>query len=810
MVDATGQLDPAAGSSSVSEVPTEPQLSVERAARHAAEQAAAAHAARLQALAEASAVLARAGFDDHAIVDHLCDLATIHVGDACAVRMVSEDRQSLSWAAVRARDPQMQAFVQELLMSGGPAEVGLSGGVLGGGGALLIPVMTPGHAEKQMQGRVGEFAKRYPIRSMIAVPLRSGGQTIGVLSMNRFSPENPYTEADLVFCQELADRTALAVANARLFHAERRALARAELALARTAVLQHLTASLSMAVSQAEVGKVLAEQGTKAVGAQAGMILLLTPDGSALEMLTTHGVAGQDLSRWQRHELADAPVFADVLRSRTPRFFDDYREWIVSAPTMSQTGLLPPGGRYVLPLLVGEQVLGIAGFALDGSRTLADDEQQLLMSIAEQGSLALHRAWLYEAAEQARRQAVDAQDRMRAAEERAVRLQALAADLSASLTPVQVADVVLEHVRAAIGAEAACIGLQDEEAGLLQPVRAFAHATGPISEVAAMPLDGPAPMTAAARQGLPLYVAEAFPDLHGGSGNPAITAESATAVFLPLFVEARCLGTLALRVPAGVGADGSLDHRYLAIVVSLCAQALERARLYDESRQAVQVRDDFLSVASHELRTPLTTLQLQQDMLMRASRSDPAMIPYQPRLEQVNRQVQRLTRLIHDLLDVTRLSAGRIVLEPEDMDLAELVQEVAGRFEIDLARSGTTLTMEGASAPGCWDRFRLDQVVTNLLANAIKYGNGQPITLAVAPAGEQVVFTVRDQGIGIDAGMQERLFQRFERLVSSQHYGGFGLGLWITRQIVDAMGGTVGVVSGAGDGATFTVVLPRR
>jgi signal transduction histidine kinase len=170
--------------------------------------------------------------------------------------------------------------------------------------------------------------------------------------------------------------------------------------------------------------------------------------------------------------------------------------------------------------------------------------------------------------------------------------------------------------------------------------------------------------------------------------------------------------------------------------------------------------------------------------------------------------VRRLVRLVETLLDVSRLTAGRLDLEPEEMDFGQSVGTVVDAFRDQLKDRRVTLRV--APVIGSWDRFRLEQIVTNLVSNAIKYGEGSPIEITLDGDGDTAHLAVTDHGIGIDAENQERLFERFERAVSRRHYGGFGLGLWITRRIVDTMGGRITVESRPGEGSTFRVTLPRK
>ena len=233
----------------------------------------------------------------------------------------------------------------------------------------------------------------------------------------------------------------------------------------------------------------------------------------------------------------------------------------------------------------------------------------------------------------------------------------------------------------------------------------------------------------------------------------------------------------------------------------------------DALRKAIILRDDFLSVASHELRTPLTSLKLEVANLSRIARRDST--DGAPRLmakvEKIDSQAARLHRLIDELLDVSRIAAGRLELHVETVDLAQVVNEVGARFTDEAARVGSALNVHAPTAVvGRWDKSRLDQVVTNLVSNAIKYGDSKPIDVSVEGAGDRAVVVIRDRGLGISPNDHERIFGRFERAASSRHYGGIGLGLWIVKQIIDALGGTVKVDSTPGDGSAFRVELPLQ
>ncbi|HEX8824741.1 MAG TPA: ATP-binding protein [Archangium sp.] len=253
-------------------------------------------------------------------------------------------------------------------------------------------------------------------------------------------------------------------------------------------------------------------------------------------------------------------------------------------------------------------------------------------------------------------------------------------------------------------------------------------------------------------------------------------------------------------------------ERLMASVAAQAAVAIDNASLYRKAQQAIQLRDDFLSVASHELKTPLTPLRLQLHLLLKKVEASPSGVPAETvvtTIDRMIRQVNRLARLVDELLDVSRIAAGRLELHPEEVELASLVKELAAQLEPERERTGSTLTVHAESPIiGFWDRGRLEQLLTNLISNALKYGAGKPIEVTAAVLDGWVTVRVRDHGIGIAAEDQARIFERFERAVSVRKYGGLGLGLWIVRRIVDALEGRISVESELNTGSCFTVRLP--
>jgi signal transduction histidine kinase len=277
----------------------------------------------------------------------------------------------------------------------------------------------------------------------------------------------------------------------------------------------------------------------------------------------------------------------------------------------------------------------------------------------------------------------------------------------------------------------------------------------------------------------------------------------------PLAARHACLGMLAFVLhdsnrhfhPADVTLAEELGRR--------AGQSIDNARLYLAAQDGIRARDEFLSVASHELRTPLSTLLLQLGALRHLVHDRSGKLV--DKVEGALSSTDRLSTLVDRLLDVSRIVAGRLELEIRDIDLSQLAQDVVQRVSDEAAKAGCTLQLSADSEViGMWDRLRIEQMLTNLLSNGFKYGAGKPIAIVVVSEGGEATLSVRDHGMGIPTTALGRIFDRFERAVPPDHFGGLGLGLYITRQIAEAHGGSISVDSKPGAGAIFTVRLPQR
>jgi two-component system, OmpR family, sensor kinase len=237
-----------------------------------------------------------------------------------------------------------------------------------------------------------------------------------------------------------------------------------------------------------------------------------------------------------------------------------------------------------------------------------------------------------------------------------------------------------------------------------------------------------------------------------------------------------------------------------------------RARI-DQLAAAVAARDTFIAVAAHELRNPMMPILGQVDLLISGIRSGKLSLELvEQRLGRVQQTVQQFIKRAVVLLDVSRINSGRFRLEPIPCDLASLLRQIAEQFGAAAQHSGVTLTVNAPETlAGLWDRLAVEQIVDNLVSNAIKYGGRSPVEVKLVEEEGAVCLQVRDHGKGIPREHRGRIFDRFERAVGQDEYrSGFGVGLWVVGQLVEAMQGTITIDDAPDGGALFSVTLPKR
>jgi signal transduction histidine kinase len=635
-------------------------------------------------------------------------------------------------------------------------------------------------------------------RTFITVPLFGRGQVIGAFTFGMSVSSRRYTQDDVELAEELGRRAGMAIENALLFREAVDARQRAESAEQRMARLQATTASLARVMSPAEAGLTVLEQGLGMFGAEAGSLYVLA--GDELHALS-----------WLRRDQPPAMIslatkypIAHVVRTGESLFINDREALATRFPEVSAVMLPNQQAAIVLPMIVEGRVIGAIGLNFMIPRTFSAEERRFADAMASQAALAIDRALLIE------------RDRARA--NRAAFLDEASELLAGSLERER---VLADLTRLVVPrfADWCAVELVDGES---TKQVAVAH-VDPSKVAWAIQLREKYPPDRAQQSGVYHVIRTGKPEIYPTVALEMLEAARRSdehfeilkqlairsAMIVPLVASGKPIGAITL-----VWAESG--HHYTQSDLDLftelahrAALAVENSQLYLDLQHAVQVRDDFLAAAGHELKTPLAALLMQVQSMQRQLEKNIVPTNMVQRLEKAARAGTRLERLIDELLDVSRITAGRLHLEPAAMQLDELVHEVVERFVDQAASAGCTITVEAAPVTGIWDRARIDQVVSNLVGNALKYGRGHSVEVNVAARNGDAVLRIVDHGIGIAAGEQQKIFERFERAVQNRDFGGFGLGLWIARQIVEASGGTIEVDSSPGEGATFTVMLPR-
>jgi signal transduction histidine kinase len=576
--------------------------------------------------------------------------------------------------------------------------------------------------------------------------------------------------------------------------AERAARRDAEAHAARLARLQAATAALSGARTPDAVAEVALSAGLATLGGASG-VLLVRGAGEALEVLRCAGISERELrarmAGLPRTPARDAWTGAAVFLADPGALAARYPAFAAIAPALGCEALA------ALPLGSEGRVLGMLVLGFSAPHPFPDAERALASAFAGVCAQALDRARLYVAERMARAEAVAAQRRL-------AFLDGLSGVLTGTLDERHIRDAVVARAVPALADWAGVLAAAPGE-----PLRLVAEAgPGTLGERAraliAARADAPALAGPPGAAPTPPRILEPEPEPEGGGDPPLSVA------VVQLAARGEPLGVLALASGDGAQRYGAADLALLADVGQRTALALAHARLYGAADAAAREREDFLHVASHELRGPLATLRLTAELLGREVAGGEAGRAG-ARVEVLLRQAERLARLSSALLDVSRLTAGKLALSPRTLDLAVAVREVVAHHAEGAAAEGTALTADAPHPVPCRaDPDRLEQVMGNLVQNALRYGRGTWVRISARAAGDVVQLAVADGGAGIAPEAQARIFGRFERADPGRKDGGRGLGLWIVRSLVEAHGGRVAVESAPGRGATFTVTLPSE
>jgi len=625
-------------------------------------------------------------------------------------------------------------------------------------------------------------------------------------------------------------------------HARARIERRARIAAQRRACLadtqQQLVAALSRTTTPARVVEVSLPEFLHASEAAAGVLVLIGDDRTKGEVARAVG--------------CDAPL------ETSPFPLDSYPGLLVAATRQKVTAIdappAPSAGRthvgsidflvahataLAVPLIAAGRTIGILAIAFDQARSLDADERDLLLTAGRRTAEAYVRARAYETAERARAEAEtlraradqelrerqraeaalrESETRYRALASRTSRLHAMSAALSESITVDAVAAAIIQHGKIVVGASAGSVALVADGGTHFDMLRADEYAGEPVESWRRIAIE-PGWCAAAAVETRQPVLVRSFAECqqeYWRSASVAADGGFASAAFLPLILEDAARGVLAFHFTAPVNFDDEF-RALLESVAHHCSQAIDRARLYEgaqraraQAETANRSKDEFLSTVSHELRTPLTAV-LGWAAMLRSGALDPARTTRA--VEAIYTNATRQTQMIDELLDISRIVAGRAVLDLHELDLAESIRGAVDAVMPTADGKGVELRLgANPSVAVTADPRRVEQILLNLLSNAVKFTPpGGSIIVDAAVDSHTVEVRVADTGSGIRADFLPYVFERFrqEENTTARTRGGLGLGLFIARQLVEAQGGSIRAESdGPGRGARFTVSLP--
>jgi signal transduction histidine kinase/ActR/RegA family two-component response regulator len=618
---------------------------------------------------------------------------------------------------------------------------------------------------------------------------------------------------------------------------ERQARAAAEGAASHAQRSAQLTAALGRARSPAAAIEAAVQEPLHALRADGVMLLLIAEDGATARVARAVGYEPPPLLS-APVSLRDAGPIRDVAHRGAFVVLESREARAANYDGAPEDPLAPAyAALAAVPVIVGGRTSAVVRLDFREPRDFTSDDYEYLGTLSAHAAHALDRAWeqesdqrarieaegLRERADQelARRQMIEhalraSETRYRALASRTTRLHGLTAALSEAVTTQAVGTATVQHATVVVGATAGHVLMVTEDG---------AH----VETLSRTPAGKDDPQRFAREEGWcetdvlatrqPIFIRswDESQEQYWRSASAAADVAYVSSSALPLLVDGAAVGVLRF----DFGVPVNFDEDYQALLVSVaqhCSQALDRARLYEsaqraraEAEAASRLKDDFLSIVSHELRTPLNAV-LGWASMLRKRDVNPELA--QRAAHSIHENATRQAKLIDDLLDVSRIAAGRATLDVEDIDLSTLVAGVVESL-IPVA-AANDVELKVTAMPTAWvsgDARRLEQVFFNLLGNALKFTpHGGTITIDARLLDRTVDVHVTDSGIGIDPEFLPHVFERFRQAdsTSTRTYGGLGLGLSIAKQLVEAHKGSIAVESGgAGQGATFIVHLPR-
>jgi len=774
-------------------------------------------------------VLARVGgdmllaADEQVALQHLVSAAVADLVDWAVVDVIEPDRRTARRVAMAHADPAKLDVMREMesRYPPDPARPTLGRDALATGRSQLYAAvdetMVASMARDAEQARL---ARIMGLRSAMVVPLQTREGPFGVAAFG--SGRRTFTREDLTVVEEIGRRASLAVENARLVAAARRAQEDAERAANRTARLQTLSAALASALTPNDVATAAVSEGVAAIGADAGVLVLIDPDGQTLEVVASRGYDLRQIERWRRFPLSTDVPLSDAVRSGELVVVASAEERLARYPNIGADVPAAYQSSISVPLVAEGRSFGALGLSFRDTIVVGAEDRELLLAVARQCAQAVRRATLF-----------DAEAVARASAEAAGRRLAFLADASAALSSLDYEETLQHIAKLAVPffADYVNIDLLDDSGNIHRV--ASAHAD-PVKETVLRrtwryyprAADADHPLRKALAIAAPTIVAEVDDGwLQALARSPEHLADlralnPRSVIIVPLAARGHRSGLVTFARSDSGRRYGPDDVSLATEIGRRAATAVDNARLYRQSESArreaeaaSRAKGQFLAVMSHELRTPLNAI-IGYSELVDLGVHGPVTDAQRDAMTRVRRSGQHLLSLVNNVLNLERAEAGQLEADFTTLEVAQLFEDADAltRPQAEAKRITLSVDVPPPDLVVLGEHEKARQVLVNLLSNAVKFtGAGGRVALSYETEPDVVRLRVTDSGLGIPADALERIFEPFVQLDSglTRAAEGAGLGLAISRRLARLMGGDLTVESEPGRGSTFTFSLVR-
>ncbi len=644
---------------------------------------------------------------------------------------------------------------------------------------------------------VEELGRLSMLESELFVPLNGAEHLIGWVALGSKRSGQPYREKDLIFLVTLANQTAIGLENAQLLEdAQRRAL--------QLASLNQVSQIINQTLDLDTVLQLIMEKSLELLNAEAGSLLLADEETKHLTFEVVLGPVGNQLRGAQ--VAMGKGIVGTVAEDRQFLIVNDVQadpRWNIS---FDQTTDFVTRNLICVPMISHNRLVGVIEVLNKRApESFTKEDTELLSNFAAQAAIAIENARLFTMTDQALAERLQELHTMQVVDQQ----------LNATLDFDRVLDLTLEHAMDAVGADTGVVGvLNQESTGLFLVAQRGAPADCNRYRNELWPIERGS-IGQVARTGRPVIVDNG----RGISAFEPINPQARSQISIPTLHQDQVQAVISLE-SINPDAFNQSDVEFVTRLADHAAIAIQNARLYEQAQAANQAKTEFMSVASHELKIPMTSIKGYAKLLTLGAGGE--MNERQKEfLEIISSNVDRMDRLVADLLDVSRIEAGRLRLEMGQIDLHEVIDTVLQSVRAQIEAKDLTLQLDVPSnLPSAWgDKGRLIQVLTNLVSNAYKYTpNGGQIFITIVDgqvnAGRAgfLTISVRDTGVGISPEDQQKLFTKFFRAEDPRvrDVPGTGLGLSITKSLIEMHGGRLWFESKPELGSTFTFTLPIK